>query len=148
MTKQRMTKFEFEIQVDIEVSVEEYNIIEMAYNKSKLDLKAFCKRWAKINQSRILAYKKKRRLNYIANMFAKEVRSIGRIMSRYRNCPNAYATEVMDYEELDKLESIGISLTIRDKDGFIYGKSIKELEDEIIEIKDIIQAKKSAKKTA
>lgn len=50
-----MTKQEFEERVQMTVSIDEYEAIEVVYMQSDFDKDEFCKVWAKMNRSRIKA---------------------------------------------------------------------------------------------
>lgn len=48
-----MTQQEFESRVKMQVSCEEYNVIEQVYMNSDVDKDEFCRLWAKMNTKRI-----------------------------------------------------------------------------------------------
>ena len=114
-----MTKQEFETRVQMQVSNEEYRIIEEMYMNSDVEKDEFCKYWSKMNHKRIAsAIKKEKEATALADLKEKVFNVYSAINGICWDDASKLACDYLTKSQKKVLARAGISLEEKRINGF------------------------------
>lgn len=123
-----MTQVEFEKRVEMTISSNEFDAINVVYMNSDLDKDEFCKMWVKMNKSRISAYKemekKQELISKVLDIKAKSLCFQGEDWWKL-------GVEILSKKEIETLKEYGIEMEGVSSWGVRYFKTCSDLFYEI-----------------
>lgn len=129
-----MTQKEFTERTKVEVSTEEFEVINTMYMGSSLDKDAWCKQWCKLNDLRVKNAKAEMKAKAKAEALRDKVFGILDTLRCYaakswQNWSHLTINHIT-IKQVTLLESIGIKVVV-DIDGWAHGASISTTVNEI-----------------
>lgn len=123
-----MTQVEFEKRVEMTISSNEFDAINVVYMNSDLDKDEFCKMWVKMNKSRVSAYKEKEKeqelISKVLDIKAKSLCFQGDDWWKL-------GVEILTKKEIETLKEYGIEMEGISSWGVRYFKTCSDLFFEI-----------------
>ena len=123
-----MTQVEFEKRVEMTISSNEFDAINVVYMNSDLDKDEFCKMWVKMNKSRVSAYKEREKeqelISKVLDIKAKSLCFQGDDWWKL-------GVEILTKKEIETLKEYGIEMEGISSWGVRYFKTCSDLFFEI-----------------
>lgn len=129
-----MTQKEFTERTKVEVSAEEFEVINTMYMGSSLDKDAWCKQWCKLNDLRVANAKAEMKAKAKAEALRDKVFDILDTLRCYaakswQNWSDLTSNHIT-MKQVELLESIGIKVVV-DIDGWVHSASISTTVQEV-----------------